>query len=79
LELPERLCQDLKAAIGDIQDLAKKWQTLSNLQVAVKRTCVKQRKAKKYWGETILSPQYLEKYWSECPHCPYGVVAYECM
>ena len=34
-ELPERLCRNLKAAIGDIQDLAKKWQTLNNLQVAV--------------------------------------------
>jgi len=28
---------------------------------------------KKYWGETILSPQYLEKYWGECSHCLYGV------
>jgi len=33
-------------------------------------------KAKKYWGSTILSPQYLEKYWGKCPHCPYGVGAY---
>jgi len=28
----------------------------------LKHTCVKQCKAKKYWGKTILSPQYLEKY-----------------
>jgi len=48
------------------------------LQVAVKHTCVKRCKAKKYWGETILSPQYLDKYWGECPHCPYGVGAYVC-
>ena len=29
--------------------------------------------AKKNWGETILSPQYLEKYWDECPtpNCSY--------
>ena len=40
--------RDLKAAIGigDIQDLAKKWQTLNNFQVAVKHTCVKRCKAK---------------------------------
>jgi len=52
-----------------------KWQTLNNLQVALKHACVKRCKAKKYWGETILSSQYLEKYWGECPHCPYGVGA----
>jgi len=32
-------------------------------------------KAKKDWGKSILSPLYLEKYWGECPHCPYGVSA----
>jgi len=82
LELPERLCRDLKSAIGDIQYLAKKWQTLNNFQVPVmleegvlKHTCVnvKQCEAKKYWGTTILSSQYLEKYWGECP---YGVGTY---
>jgi len=35
LELPECLCRYLKAAVGDIQYLAKKWQTLNNLQVAI--------------------------------------------
>jgi len=24
----------------------------------------------KVWGETILSAQYLEKYWGECPIAP---------
>jgi len=60
----------LKGAIGDIRGLAKKWQTPNNLQVAVKHTCIKRCKAKKYWVETILSPQYLEKYWGDCPHAP---------
>jgi len=27
-------------------------------------------------GDTILSPQYLEKYWGECSHCLYCVGAY---
>ena len=27
-------------------------------------------KAKKYWGSTILSPQYLEKYWANVPIAP---------
>ena len=51
-------------------------ETLNNSQVAVKHTCIKRDKAKKYWGETTLSPQYLEKYWGNSPHCPYRVGAY---
>jgi len=82
LELAEHLCRDLKAAIGigDIQDLAKKCQTLNNLQVAVMlQSWISQfRFPRLYWGKTICSPQYFEKYWGECPHCPYGVGAYDC-
>jgi hypothetical protein len=33
--------------------------------------------AKKYWGETILSPQNLGEYWGESPCCPCGVGAYD--
>jgi len=43
--------------------------------IDLKHTCVKRCKAKKYWGETILSPQYLQKYWGKCPRCPYRVRA----
>src|SRR6218665_1658827 len=32
--------------------------------------------SKRYWGETILSPQYPGEYWGECPCCPCGVGAY---
>jgi len=45
--------------------------------LAIFKIWQKRCKAKKYWGETVLSPQYLEKYWGECPHCPYGVGAYD--
>jgi len=30
----------------------------------------------KVLGWTILSSQYIEKYWGECPHCLYWVGAY---
>src|SRR6218665_1159418 len=33
--------------------------------------------SKRYWGETILSPQYPGEYWGESPCCPCGVGAYE--
>src|SRR6218665_2215482 len=32
--------------------------------------------SKRYWGETILSPQYPGEYWGESPCCPCGVGAY---
>jgi len=66
----------MKASYWRYSRSGKKWQTLNNLQVALKHACVKRCKAKKYWGETILLSQYLEKCWGECPHCPYGVGAY---
>src|SRR6218665_1642098 len=31
---------------------------------------------KRYWGETILSPQNPCEYWGESPCCPYAVGAY---
>src|SRR6218665_241638 len=32
--------------------------------------------SKRYWGETILSPQNPGEYWGESPRCPCGVGAY---
>src|SRR6218665_2274314 len=32
--------------------------------------------SKRYWGETILSPQHPCEYWGESPCCPCGVGAY---
>ena len=50
--------------------------TFALCRITLIKTYLKRCKTKKYWGETILSPQYLEKYWGECPHCPYRVGAY---
>ena len=53
----------------------KKCQTLNNLQVAVKHTCIKRCKAKKYWGRNYTLDPVPWEVLGRMTHCPYGVGA----
>ena len=43
----------------------------------LKHTCVKRCKAKKYGAKLYSRPSTLKSTRGECPHCPYGVGAYD--